>query len=114
MIVSRRLLTVSAAPSQRLLPPIADIRRVTDDAAMAKLTNLWHRAATRFVGRRKAAFLVGVLAGTPVVIFATARAYAESPTKGWIIGLSSYAAVVAAALYTAISYDRRYSDRDNF
>jgi hypothetical protein len=77
-------------------------------------TSLWHRAILRFVGRRKAAFLVGVVVGTPFVIMGTARAYAESPTKGWITGLLSYGFVLVAALYTAISYDRRYSDRDEF
>ena len=58
----------------------------------------WHCLALRFVGRRKAAFLVGVVVATPVVIMGTARAYADNPTKGWVSGVLSYGIVLVVAL----------------
>lgn len=78
------------------------------------LTRFLEWVKPRFVGRRKAAFLIGVLVATPAIIIETVRAYAANPLKGWITGLSSYVVVLVVAFYTAIAYDRRYSDRDDF
>ena len=63
---------------------------------------------------RVAAFLIGVIVATPVIIIETARAYAANPLKGWIRGVPSYALVLVVVFYTAVAYDKRYSDRDDF
>jgi hypothetical protein len=67
-------------------------------------------------GRRKAAFLIGVVVATPAIIIGTARSYSESHTKGIITGLISYGIVLVASFLTAKYYDGspRYGEHDEF
>jgi len=56
-------------------------------------------------GRQQAAIFVGIIAGVPVAMMSTARAYAESSTKGWIYGICSYLIILAVCGYAAIRFD---------
>ena len=81
---------------------------------MKTISRLRNFLETRFTGRRKAAFLIGIVVATPAIIVGTARAYSASPTKGVLTGLISYGIVLIASFYTSVTYDRRYSDREDF
>ena len=75
---------------------------------------LRYDAMAKMTARRKAAFLVGIVAGTPAVIIGTVRAYSQNPTKGWVTGIVGYLLVLIASFATAKWYDGRprYGDKN--